>query len=134
MAKTTAKRLTVADENGAVEDAQDAQDEKRFKNFGVPVRIAEMVPLEFELCGHTFHCRPAIQSKKMISFVRKTDSDSGAAAGEALHEFMETAIIPEDVEAWREIVDGEEYLIDAAQLGDIVSWLVEQYSERPTKR
>lgn len=133
MAKTAARRISSGTASGAGGDGEVAPGE-RYRDFGTVRRASEMEPLFFDLCGKRFHCRPALQSKKMLSFVRKADGDSGAAAGEALHEFLETVILPEDVEAWREIIDGDEFIIQASTLGDIVTWLVEQYAERPTQR
>lgn len=126
MAKTatTGKSKTKAESNG----------DRRHKNFGDAMRVDDLEPLSFDLCGQTFHCRPAIQSKRLLYFVAQADSDSGAQAGNALHKFLEEVILEDDRAAWKELVDGDEYIIDAQLLGDIVTFLVEAYSGRPTTR
>jgi hypothetical protein len=104
----------------------------RFKDFGSAIRMSELPPLTFELCEQTFHCRPALQSRRLLQFVKEADGDSGVSAGEAIHNFMETVIVPEDVQAWKNLLDSDEYIVDVALLGNVVTWLVEQYSGRPT--
>ena len=104
----------------------------RFKDFGSAIRASELPPLTFELCDQTFHCKPALQSKKLLEFVKSADDDSGLSIGETIHKFMESVIVPDDVPAWQELMDSEEFIVDVPTLSEVVTWLVEQYSARPT--
>lgn len=126
-----ATKKSTVEKDATVTDITEAPS-ARFKDFGSAVRMSELAPLTFDLCGTTFHCRPALQSKKLLEFVKDADSDSGMSAGEAIHKFMETVILPDDVQAWKDLLESEEFIIDVALLGNVVTWLVEQYSGRPT--
>lgn len=104
----------------------------RFKDFGSALKFSDLPPLSFELCERNFKCRPALQSKKLLEFVKDADGGSGLSAGEAIHKFMETVIVPEDVQAWKDLLDSDEFIVDVSLLSNVVTWLVEQYSGRPT--
>lgn len=113
--------------------AEKTEDAPRHKDFGSPVRIDQLPPLSFDLAGQTFHCRPAIRTKRMLQFVKQADSGDGGA-GQAVIDFLESVLAPEDLDAWQELIDGDEYVVDAALLSDIVMWLIEQYAARPTQQ
>lgn len=127
--------VQVLEPEDAVQDAPGgAVDGARHKDFGSAIRLADLPPLSFDLCEMNFRCRPALQSRKILEFVRSADSGSETAAGDAIHHFIASSLLPDDVQAWEELLDSDEYVVDVQMLGDIVTWLIEQYSSRPTQQ
>lgn len=133
-APTTAPMAADAVVDMATDTVPEDASPPRHKDFGPALRVAEMEPLSFELCDHTFHCFPAMTSRKLLNYARKADGADGSSAGETVYGFMEAAILPDQREEWNALLDDDEYVIDISLISDVVSWLVEQYSGRPTLR
>jgi hypothetical protein len=112
-------------------EPQETEAVGRFKDFGSGIPASEIAPLSFRICGQTFRCRPLISAKKVLHLISAGEGGE-AAAGEAINGFLASALMPEDLGRWEELMDSEEYVVTADILSDVVVWLIEQYSERPT--
>lgn len=104
----------------------------RFKKFAGGTNISDFEPLEFELNSQLFTCKPAIQGSVLLEFVRDADGDSGGDSAKALYNFLEAAMSKEEYAKLDAVLHNEEVIIDVELIGAIVSWLVEEYSARPT--
>lgn len=110
----------------------------RHKNFGSPVTVTNSdEPITFQVYGRVFRCVPALQGRTMLYFMSMSSSDDGAESARAIEEFFKTVIYPADQEAWDKLSTSNDLeastIIDMKALSEIMEWLVEQYSERPTK-
>jgi hypothetical protein len=105
----------------------------RQKSFKGGKNIAEFEPIEFDLNDQHFTCRPALQGATLLEFVAKADGDSGGAAAGALYGFFEDAMSAEEYKRFREYLKAPDLIIDMSVIGEIASWLVEQYTARPTE-
>jgi hypothetical protein len=106
----------------------------RFKDFGSggdkPTEA-----ISFKIYGEEFTCRAAMQGKVLLNLVAKsTDTENPGAAAEVIAGFFETVLVPESHERFNKLATDPETIVDVNTLGEIVGWLVEQYSERPTSR
>lgn len=106
----------------------------RFKKFSGGTKITDFEPLSFELNGETFECLPAIQGSVLLEFVRDADSESGAGSAKALYNFLEQSMTEEEYARLDDVLHSDEVIIDVNLIGEIVAWLVEEYSSRPTKQ
>lgn len=102
----------------------------RFKKFSGGTKITDFEPLEFELNDEKFHCNAAIQGSVLLEFAKSADSDAGVAV--ALYEFLRSAMSEEEYVRLDTILKSPDVIIDVELIGEIVSWLVEEYSSRPT--
>jgi hypothetical protein len=105
----------------------------RKKTFRGGKHISEFEPIEFELNDQKFACKPAIQGATLLEFVAKADSDSGGAAAAALYGFFEDTMEEAEYARFMEYLNAPEYIIEMETIGEIASWLVEQYTARPTQ-
>lgn len=105
----------------------------RFKDFGKTQSIEDFPPLSFGLNGEEFACKQAISGALLLDFVRRADSDSGGMAAEAIVEFLGQALTEDDAERFDALIKDPERIVEIETLGEIVGWLVEQYTTRPTK-
>lgn len=103
----------------------------RFKDFGKGNQVV-MEPLSFELYGEKFDCHPAIQGKVLLDMVANT-ADSEGGPGKIITDFFSKALLPESLERFDALANDPEKIITVETLGEIVGWLVEQYSGRPTQ-
>lgn len=83
----------------------------------------------FKLGGRTFHTLPAIPAGAL----RRAGENQGV---EQLCQWIEDLLVPEDVDAWRELVDpdNKDVLVEARDVAAISTWIVEELTERPTGR
>lgn len=106
----------------------------RFKKFTGGRDISEFEPLEFELNGVVFRAKPAIQGAVLLAFVRDASSEDGGDSAGALYNFLESALEAKEYERFDALLNDDKIIIDIEVIGEIVSWLVSEYSDRPTEQ
>lgn len=106
----------------------------RFKDFGAGTATADLGPLSFKLHGEEFYCRPAVQGKTMLQLVQNSNSEDGAAMAKIVDEFFATALMPESLEKFNALLADPDKIVTVDTLTEIVSWLVEEYTGRPTQQ
>lgn len=105
----------------------------RRKSFKGGKSIDEFEPVEFDLNDKTFYCKPAMQGAVLLDFVSKADSDQGGQAAGALYGFFKDAMEEAEYARFREYLNDPKIIFDMSEIGDIASWLVEEYTARPTE-
>lgn len=103
----------------------------RFKDFGSPA--VDQEPLTFSLYGEKFECRPSLQGKFLLNLVSESNSDDPAASAGVVQKFFDTVLIDESRERFNALADDPDRIVSVETLSEITSWLVEQYSARPTQ-
>lgn len=106
----------------------------RFKKFSGGTSIEEFEPLGFELNNQQFECYAAVQGAVLLDFIRDADGDSGGDAAKALYNFFGNVMDAENYQRFMNVLNDKSTIIDLEFIGEIASWLVEQYSARPTKQ
>lgn len=106
----------------------------RFKKFSGGVNIEDFEPLSFNLNEHEFVAKAAIPGAALLDFVRDADSDSGADSAKALYSFLEKALDEKEYARLQSVLHDPKVIINIELIGEIVSWLVEEYSARPTQQ
>ncbi len=105
----------------------------RTKDFGKGAKQSDFEPLEFTLAGKTFKCHPALSGKFLLDMAASTDPNNPASGAIAVNKFFERALKPADYERFNALLDDPNVIITSETLGEILSWLVEEYAERPTE-
>lgn len=105
----------------------------RHKDFGKAKSSEEYEPLSFTLEGQEFFCKPAMNGMTLLKFVREADSDDGGRSAAAMIDLFDKVLKKDDAVRFKELVDDPDVLIEMETLGEIVAWVVEQYTSRPTK-
>ena len=105
---------------------------QRFRDFGAGDSISE--PLSFKLHGEEFHCKPALQGKVLLDMVATAQSGNDSAiANNLIETFFAKALIEESLVRFQVLLEDPEKIVTVETLGELTSWLVEQYSSRPTQ-
>lgn len=105
----------------------------RHKDFGRPVQLDEMDPVSFDLYGETFNCYKQIHGVTLLRFVKEASAEDGSRAVAALLGIFERVMPAEEYERFEALCNDPETVVPVDTLGEIVGWLVEVYSDRPTK-
>lgn len=103
----------------------------RFKRFSSGQRVDELEPLEFELAGEVFHCKPALQGYELIMFMSESNVEDRGA--ESVLKLFDRVMAASEYERFQALLTGDDVIISINDLGEIAAWLVEQYTERPTQ-
>jgi hypothetical protein len=102
----------------------------RFKDFGGSKNESKE-PVRFKLYNEEFFCKPAVQGKVLLELVSKTSEDNPAEMANIITEFFSKVLLPESAEKFNNLLEDEEKIVSVETLGEISSWLMEQYSNRP---
>jgi hypothetical protein len=112
---------------------------KRHKSFGKKTQ-KKLPPITFDLIDETFEAHPRLQGAVVLEFAAAMagtagddDEDSmgqGAAAAAVILDFFNHALTEESLKRFRKLTHDPERIVDTEDLTEIVSWLMEQYTDR----
>jgi hypothetical protein len=103
----------------------------RFKDFGSGGEV-NVSPLSFKLHGEEFHCKPSLQGKALLDMVANTKNGEAEDVSHTITSFFSKAMIQESYDRFLVLLDSPDKIVTIESLGEITSWLVEEYSGRPT--
>ena len=104
----------------------------RFKDFGKGGELATE-PLSFKLHDEDFHCWPNLQGSVLLELAANTSESDNASTVRTMTDFFQQALQPESLDRFNALLKHKEKIVSVETLADITSWLVEEYSARPTK-
>lgn len=104
----------------------------RFKDFGAPVDIESIEPLKFKLYDEEFVCYPEIQGKVVLELAALSESDNNSESASALLKFFSRVMLPESHARFEALTADPLKIVSVTTLSEIIQWLVEEYTARPT--
>jgi len=104
----------------------------KFKDFGGASAQPAGEPISFKLHGEDFSCRASVQGKLLLRLV--ASSNDPVAGAESINSFFKMVLVDESYKRFEALCNDDEKIVPVETLGEIVGWLVEQYSDRPTQR
>lgn len=104
----------------------------RFKDFGSP-EDSKAENLTFKIHDEEFTCYPAMPGKILLNFVQRSTSDDVTAQTEAITLFFQKVLLPESYERFDALAIDPVRVVTMDTLTKIVSWIMEEYSGRPTE-
>lgn len=111
--------------------------DSRFHAFNFPVREAstteEPEPFEIEINGDRVACVPEMDGLKLLRLtaVMRSRSFGAGERAQAMVEFLEHAVAEGEWSKFEKIV--EKNNLDIEDLGDVIGYLSNAYSDRPTR-
>jgi hypothetical protein len=105
----------------------------RTKDFGAAKDLSSFEPLTFTLAGQEFTCRPAIQGQSVMKLAASADPDNPSSGAIAVQQFFKVAMDEENYKKFDELTTSPDHIIEMSTLSEIVQWLMEEYTNRPTK-
>lgn len=107
----------------------------RFKDFGTGSdSSAPVEPINFRLHGEEFSCIPEIPGKTVLNLVAKTSSENPADSADAITDFFKTVLTEESSARFDALAVDPHRIVSMQTLTEVLEWLVEQYTNRPTER
>lgn len=119
-------------------------DKPRRKAFSFSSEGKRRPTIEFDLNAElAIRCIPEIDGLTLLEFAELAggigdDADEMSAAdaakgASAIVGILRTAVVPEDWDRFEAAVKQPGAVVDLEGLSEVASWLVEQYTERPTE-
>lgn len=105
----------------------------RFKDFGNPFDADAAEKLSFKLYGEEFFCYPEMPGKTLLEFVSIGNSEDPAEAAGAINQFFKKVLVEESYERFDQLAQDPNRLVSVQTLTEVISWLVEAYTDRPTE-
>lgn len=102
----------------------------RFKDFG-DGGVVNREPLKFKLHGEEFNCAPVIQGKILLEIVADSSSEDVAKSSQVMEKFFSAVLNAESKKKFDILLSDPDKITTLETLGEIVAWLMEEYSERP---
>jgi len=104
----------------------------KYKDFGSPVNLDNSEPIKFKIYDEEFECNPHIQGKTILEFASMSESDSSDAAS-AILDFFSKVMKSESHERFTALAEDPKRIVPVETLTEIIQWLVEEYTNRPTE-
>jgi hypothetical protein len=105
----------------------------RFKDFGSPENSEGLESFKFKLYNEEFQCKPKMQGKTLLKFASASSSDDSGESSKAITDFFDAVLLPESKERFNALLEDEYKIVSVETLGEILGWIVEAYSARPTQ-
>jgi len=103
----------------------------RHKAFSFSNESKEQVT--FELAGEQFTCIPDVPGGVLSDFIGDAGEGTFRAAP-AMVDLVKSILIDEDVPRFERLIRSKTVMVPLETLIEVVAWLVEQYTGRPTMR
>lgn len=105
----------------------------KFRDFGAP-QVEAKETISFKLFDEEFVCNPSVQGRVLLSIVADTASDDPGTIAMVTDKFFSYALTKESLERFNKLTTSADTIVTVETLGEIVAWLIEQYSDRPEEQ
>jgi hypothetical protein len=108
----------------------------RTRSFSVAVPETpevEVAPLGFDLAGESFEVFPEAPGIVLLEFVEATTSEVRNASAAALTKFLRSVMTAEEWARLDAVLHDPKHMIDVKTITEIVSFIAESYTSRPTE-
>ena len=106
------------------------------KKFTPKASKQKKEPIPFELYDETFNALPYLQGTVILDFMTATSSvdgeDNNSGIVKEVLPFFEAALEPESYERFKALTKSHDKIVEFDDLMEILAWLIEQYTARPT--
>lgn len=108
----------------------------RFKDFGKGKEDNSISsdPIKFALHGQEFECHPRLQGKTLLEFVELANSEDAGSSAKVTRVFFQKVMNAENHARFDALLEDPETIVTVESLGEIIGWLIEEYSSRPNQQ
>jgi len=105
----------------------------RFKDFGAPNAGVKQEKLSFKIYDEDFECISVLPGKTLLSFAELSSSENGAESAKAINVFFKKVLTKESYARFDALTEDPDRLVTVETLAEIVNWIIEAYTDRPTQ-
>jgi hypothetical protein len=106
----------------------------RYKDFGSGSSTDGKEPIVFKIHDEEFTCIPVIQGRVLMDLVSRSQSEDPNEALAVINTFFSKILVDESLERFDALLEDKNRIVTMETLGEIIAWLVEEYSGRPNQQ
>lgn len=106
----------------------------KFKDFGSGIDTSTAEPISFKIYDEEFYCVPALQGKVLLGFVSASNSEDPSKQAKIIEDFFNYVLTEESETRFNALQETKDKIVSVELLGDIIAWVVEQYTDRPEEQ
>lgn len=106
----------------------------KFKDFGSGTAPVATEVISFKIYDEEFNCLPALQGKVLLGFVAESASTDPIVQSQIIEKFFDYVLTDESLERFNTLLTSKDKIVSVETLGEILSWVVEQYTDRPEEQ
>jgi hypothetical protein len=110
---------------------------KRTRSFAVPdtdgTPETEVAPLGFDIAGESFEVLAEAPGIILLEFIEATTSDEKGASAAALTRFLRSVMADGEWVRLSAVLHDPKNRIDIKTISEIVGYIIEEYSSRPSE-
>lgn len=99
------------------------------KTFLIPQSTVD--PPSFDVAGESFVCLPTPPAGVLFDVITAADGDVAAQANSTIG-FLSGVLSDEDAARFVALIHSKDTVVPTDTLAEILQWVIEQYTERPT--
>lgn len=104
---------------------------RNVKSFSSKAKKAKPIP--FELEGEEFEAYGAVSGAVLLEFIEATGSENPSETARGLLGYLRQSMNAENLERFNKVIHDPEINVEMETLSEIVSYLVEERTNRPTE-
>jgi hypothetical protein len=105
----------------------------RFKDFGLGGQQADLEPVTFAMHGEEFECVRQVQGAVLLDIIKRAASNEAADSAALTLDFFKKVMLDESYSRFESLINDKEKIITVEALGEVVAWLIGEYSDRPNQ-
>lgn len=105
----------------------------KFRDFGSGASTQAPEDISFKLHEEEFTCLPEIQGAVLLDMVG-ADGENAARSAGAITEFFGKVLDDDSAKRFEDLVKSKDRFVSIETLGEIVGWIIEEYTNRPEKQ
>jgi len=105
----------------------------KHRDFGSGASTQAPEEITFTLHGEDFTCLPEIQGAVLLDMVG-ADGENAARSAGAITEFFGKVLEDDSATRFKALVNSKDRFVSIETLGEIVGWIIEEYTNRPEKQ
>lgn len=105
---------------------------RKIKSFTPAKKKEALEPIVFELLEETFEAYPKISGVTLLEFIASGDAESGSSTAKGILDYLKASMKKSEYARFHAFVADPENDVELETLSEIVSFLIEEQSSRPT--
>lgn len=110
--------------------------QRKIKSFATPIEgesLEEVEPIEFDLAGEHFQAYGEVPGAVLLDFISNSSGEVPAETAKAIMNYLKSSLDAENYKKFQVVTRDPQKKIKIETLSEIVGYLIEERSARPTE-
>jgi len=106
---------------------------RKIKSFTSTTEKTVVEPIPFELEGETFEAYGQVPGAVLLDFIAASTAEDNSGTAGAIQGYLKSSLPKDEYKRFDKLTRDPEKVIELQVLADIVAYLIEERSSRPTQ-